>query len=494
MVRDTFDKIKAQENIRENLIQLKSEIREPHGKTALLYYMGKDYVVLLDLLSHEEPKVRKNAALIIGELGIEEALAGLFEAYEKEEQMFVRSSYLAAMKKLEFTCYIEQFEEKLKELGNISLNNENKKHIEEEMRLLNQLILKARGVKKHVFNGYQVPSQVVLLTNRNYPEVTLKQLEGIKAKEFNAGIIAESKDLREILPIRTYSELLFMLEDIKSIEFDPALGAKALAESSLLDFLGKRHEGVPPFYFRIELKAKLDLSKRSTFTKRFSAELERFTDRRLLNSTSDYEWELRLIENKEGRLNVLIKLYTLEDERFQYRKNVIAASIQPSVAALTAELAKGYLKEGAQVLDPFCGVGTMLIERNKMVKAGTMYGLDVFGEAIERAKENSSISGDKIYYINRNFFDFKHEYLFDEIITNMPRATGQKDENEVYELYRRFFLKAGEHVNKDGVLILYSHNREYVHKLYNRSKYKMLEEFEISKKEGAYLLVLKVTG
>lgn len=494
MVRDTFDKIKARENIRENLIQLKAELKEASGKTALLYYMGNDYQVLLELLSHEEAKVRKNAALIIGELGIEETLSSLYDAYEKEEQLFVKSSYLSAMKNFDYACYLDKLEERLKTLGGIPLSSDNKKHVEEEMRLLSQLLLKLKGIKKHTFSGYQVPSQVVLLTNRNYAQATLKQLEGIKAKEFNAGVIAECGDLNKVLPVRTYSELLFMLEDIRSIEFDAVLGAKALAESSLLAFLEQRHEGVPPFYFRIELKAKVDLSKRSTFTKKLSAEVERLTGRRLLNSTSDYEWELRLIENKEGRLNVLVKLYTLADERFRYRKNVIAASIQPSVAALVAVLAKDYLKEEAQVLDPFCGVGTMLIERNKAVKAGTMYGLDVFSEAIERAKENTDASGDKIYYINRNFFDFKHDYLFDEIITNMPRAIGHKEEEEIYELYRRFFIKAGEHVKEGGVIILYSHNRDYVHKLYNRSKYRMLEEFEISKKEGAYVFVLKVIG
>ncbi|SHO54034.1 methyltransferase [Anaerocolumna xylanovorans] len=494
MIRDTFDKIKAQENIRENLILLKTEVKEASGKTALLYYMGNDYTVLLELLSHEEAKVRKNAALIIGELGIEETLSSLYDAYEKEEQMFVRSAYLSAMKNFDYTCYLDKFEERVEELGATTLSSDNKKHVEEEMRILSQLIRKLKGVKKHTFSGYQVPSQVVLLTNRNHTEATLRQLDGVKAKEFNAGIIAECKDLNKILPVRTYSELLFMLEDIRNIEFDAVLGAKALAESSLLAFLEQRHEGLPPFYFRIELKAKVDLSKRSTFTKKLSAELERLTGRRMINSTSDYEWELRLIENREGRLNVLVKLYTLTDERFRYRKNVIAASIQPSVAALVAVLAKDYLKEGAQVLDPFCGVGTMLIERNSAVKAGTMYGLDVFGEAIERAKENTAANGDKIYYINRNFFDFKHEYPFDEIITNMPRAVGQREEDEVYELYKRFFIKTSEHLNKGGIIILYSHNRDYVHKSYNHSKYRILEEFEISKKEGAYVFVLKVIG
>ena len=40
-------------------------------------------------------------------------------------------------------------------------------------------------------------------------------------------------------------------------------------------------------------------------------------------------------------------------------------------------LAKPYLKEDAAVLDPFCGVGTMLIERNKVLPARSLYGIDI---------------------------------------------------------------------------------------------------------------------
>ena len=100
-----------------------------------------------------------------------------------------------------------------------------------------------------------------------------------------------------------------------------------------------------------------------------SAELERLTRRRLINSPSDYEIELRLIENKTGRLNVLVKYNTINDTRFAYRKESVAASIKPVNAALFVELAKDYMIPDAQVLDPFCGVGTMLIERQMKVKA-----------------------------------------------------------------------------------------------------------------------------
>ncbi len=77
------------------------------------------------------------------------------------------------------------------------------------------------------------------------------------------------------------------------------------------------------------------------------------------------------------------------------------------------------------MLDPFCGVGVLLVERDFLVPAGDMYGVDIFGEAILMARENARTAGMNINYINRDIFDFTHKHLFDEIVTDMP-ARGKK--------------------------------------------------------------------
>ena len=41
------------------------------------------------------------------------------------------------------------------------------------------------------------------------------------------------------------------------------------------------------------------------------------------------------------------------------------------------------------MLDPFCGTATLLIERYRRKKAAHLYGVDIFGEAIEGARENA---------------------------------------------------------------------------------------------------------
>ena len=67
----------------------------------------------------------------------------------------------------------------------------------------------------------------------------------------------------------------------------------------------------------------------------------------------------------------------------------MAASIAPVNAALAVELARPYLRENGQVLDPFCGVGTMLTERAKALPAHDLYGVDIYRDAIEKARRNA---------------------------------------------------------------------------------------------------------
>lgn len=491
MIKDTYQEIVDEKDLRQNLSKLKKELKEGGNKHALLYYLAGNYEVFFELLSNEDAKVRKNVALVMGELGVDIFLEPIYEAYENETKLFVRSSYLTALRELDYRKYLPQLKHKLEELNAQEIPEESKKHRAEEMRMLSNLVVTMEGVKTHEFIGYHEPSNLVLLTNRNHIHVTMEELKTMHAKSFNAGVMVKTNQLEDVLAIRTYQELLFRVEGMKVCEYDPLQAAKTLVSSELLPFLKQRHKGNTPFYFRIELKSKMEMDKRSDFTKKLASEMERLSNRALINSTSNYEVELRLIENKEKKFNILVKLYTLKNPRFSYRREVIPTSIRVMNAALTVALTKEYMKEDAQVLDPFCGVGTMLIERHKVVKANTMYGVDVSGEAIKKARTNTEQAKQIIHYVNRDFKSFRHEYLFDEIITNLPAAIGHKKETEIYELYQMFFEQAKEHLKKDGIMILYSHNREYVKRLANYHRFRIVKEYEISMKEGTYVIVLR---
>ena len=213
-----------------------------------------------------------------------------------------------------------------------------------------------------------------------------------------------------------------------------------------------------------------------------------------MNSTTDYELEIRLIETKEGDYVPFAKLFTLKVKRFQYRKNAIAMSIHPANAALLVSLAKPYMKEYAQILDPCCGVGTMLIERDICVPAREKYGIDIFGDAIEMARENAALAGEKINFIHRDYLDFKHAYKFDEIITNMP-VRGRKTKEEMDDFYAAFFEKSKEVLTDCGIIIMYSNEVGFVKKqLRLHREYNLLQQFTIRKKTQDTLFIIEYRG
>ena len=336
----------------------------------------------------------------------------------------------------------------------------------------------------------------------------IKQLPDIMtadAKLMNAGIRLKTAALDQLMEVRTWQEMLFLVQGMKTCEKDPSKAADVIASSKLMEFLEERHKGEFPFYFRVEVKMqspsfvgknkeqqeKQALEAKQKFVKKFVASLEEKSQGKLINSTSDYEVELRLVENKDGKFNVMVKLYTMEDHRFDYRKEVVASSIRPVNAALLVQLAKEYMIEEARVLDPFCGVGTMLVERQKKIPADTSYGLDIFEEAVEKARKNTEAAEQLVHYINRDCFTFTHEYLFDEIFTNMPFAQGRKTPLEIYEIYDKFFETARKLVRSGGVLILYSHDKTYVEKLSYKHGYEILKKEQINVKEDTWLYVLK---
>ena len=133
----------------------------------------------------------------------------------------------------------------------------------------------------------------------------------------------------------------------------------------------------------------------------------------------------------------------------------------------------------------------MLIERHKAVPANTSYGLDILEEAVDKAKINTEAAHQVIHYINRDFFRFTHEHLFDEVITDMPFKMGRTTEEEIRELYERFFRSIKQHLKEDATLILYSHNRGLIRQMAGGNGFSVVKECEISKKEGTYVYVLK---
>lgn len=494
MIREYYEKICAGEQVRENLIALREALKEERGRRAFAYLLGGDFSCLCGLLKDEDPKVRKNAALILGKMESEDLLPVLFDAYKNETTRFIRSDYLKAISCMDYEALTGALEAQLAKLRSAKPAPEEQKHVSEEIRTLQAMVLRYRNVKRHKFTGSQAKANVILVTNRCQRGATARQIEKGKITMLAGGIKIEGARIGALLPIRTYSEMLFPIETAALEIGWPEAAGRAVAGSALT-WLRRLHQGDGPFLFRIELKSRISQEKKGAYIRKLSDAVEQASAGALVNSVNDYEVEIRLLERKDGTFVPMLKLFTIPDRRFAYRAESVAASIAPVNAALTVELARPYLKEGAQILDPFCGVGTMLIERSRAVAAGPMYGIDLFGEAIEKARRNTERADSRVYYINKDFFEFEHGYLFDEIITDMPQTTASRTKRELRGLYRAFFDKAKRHLKEDAVMVLYTTEPQYViESVRELGGYCIEEKFTLNEKNGTIVFVIRRDG
>ena len=93
-------------------------------------------------------------------------------------------------------------------------------------------------------------------------------------------------------------------------------------------------------------------------------------------------------------------------------------------------------------------------------------------------------------FIHKDYLDFKHNYLFDEIIANMPqRGKRTKEEQDLF--YRGFFDKSEELLAPGGILMLYSNENGFVKKQIRlHPAFWLCKEFLIQEKEQFYLYII----
>lgn len=488
-MEEIVQELLQQENVREKLIALRERLRAGEDARRLKQLMEEKGNPLGELLHHEDPKVRKNAALLLGELGCQEQLAELFLVYQQEETLFVRADYLKAMQQLDYGACLPQLQQRLEEMVADEVPPERQKHYREEIRQLEQMLLAEGKRERHGFCGMDKPFDVVLVTNRLHRETTVSEIPKYPVVLTPLGVKVTGAKPSDLLSARTFRELLFSL-NVKAVGPDPVECGGALAASDLMEVLERGLGQLGTCTFRITVMGRLTLEQRSSFAKRCGFELEQRTARRLVNAPKDYEVELKLYPRRDGAYLPLVKFLGFPDGRFSYRRKTVASSMHPSQAALMAALAKPYLKEKGQILDPFCGVGTMLLERDQAVGAGTMYGVDIFGEAVAGARENAQAADRKIYVVHKDFMEFTHAYLFDEIFTDMP-PRGKRTKEEQEQLYAGFFRQADRLLVPGGIIVMYSNEEGQIKKqLRLTGEFRLLKEYPMQEKGGYAMYII----
>lgn len=483
MCETNLMELSRNENIRDNLRYLKEFLKDPANVQKFKQLPGYSNKLIASFLDNEDPKVRKNAVTVMGLLSEKEFSETIADHYFREKTLFVKSAYLNALVSYDYSPYASELEERRKYLENGNFDEADLKHVAAELKVLQKMTeKKTTGHKEHIFRNPSEPVEVIFTAPGEFRQYLSKELKASGGKDVHevfCGVMAKSSDIKKLSSVRIYKDMFFPVNNMKSVcKADiPA----AVCHGNLFEILDRLHvKAEYPFYFRLTAK-DMDLSD-------IAVRIQTLSGQKLVNSVSDYEAELRIIPGNEQRYGIFLKLRTRKDRRFAYRINTVATSMSTVNAAFTVYTARNFMKENAQIIDPFCGVGTLLIERAKSVKAGFMYGTDTFGTAISYARENAEKAGLDINYINRNYFDFTSGYLFDEIITEMPRT----EKEEADEFYRKFFYKSDKLLKDDGIMIIVSREMGLVKKYIRlMKKYGLLLECPLGSRDGSVIYVIK---
>ena len=529
-----FDSLITSDNPRTLLSQIRQLLKDCPGALRdedVFYSYATVEPIILACLTHEDAKTRKNAALVLqtiaeeygmdifGDDQVEDPAASdeaptasdlpsaevasyLYAAYKAEETMFVRSAYLEALKCFDCEPYRAELMERLTFLKEESWAEGDLKHVREERHAIESLFEASASEMKSEFKGLDREMGILLVIDEAVREAAQTEL-GAGARVVPGGVRLTTSSWKKVQSCRLYKEALFPVPLRKGSQITISNMGSLVADSKLIPMVDEllkaagdstqtgsagENAGAREHPFRMEIRSSSDEDRSGAALKRAAAELEEASKGRLRNSKTAYEFTLVLMAKRDGSLSPYIKLPDSTDHRFDYRKNSEATSMSAVMAAEAVQMIRPYLKDGAQVIDPFAGVGTLLIERAKAVPHGDLYATDIYGHAVIGGRENAELAGVNISYINRDFFDFKHDYPFDEVITEFPDLFN-KEAEEKEEFFRNFFQSAMEVTADKAMLFLISAEDKVMHKhIRLNPELRIVSEIEFRGHEKIYVI------
>lgn len=407
--------------------------REPARKQAALHVAQ-----LLPCLAYDDAKVRKNAAVLLGALGEASAVPALVQALEQEQQQFARPSLILALGALGGKQARQAIQ---------ALPEPQGAHAQAESEAIQKALSRLAPQQALTFTGFTQPTPVLLVPVSGLFDSLADEAAqlGITLDKQGTYARAQCTDLDALFAMRCFQEALL------PVASDVAYTPEAVYEAvqPFYQTLCTMHSG-STFATRLELRNAKGIDRKA-FASRFFALAGEGAFR---NSPSSYDIEFRIV-GSGGHAQVYCKLHTYVDTRFAYRQGSVAASIHPAAAAAALRCHHALLQPGARVLDPFCGSGTMLIERNMLNEASALHGVDISRPACAIARRNAKaahIRSMPVY--NRDIIGFQTDEPYDEIISNMPfgNRVGNHSENET--LYRKFVAQADSLLREGGLMLL----------------------------------------
>ncbi len=385
-------------------------------------------------LKSDEPKARKNAARLLGELMHGEDAAVLADALKAEQTRFVVPSILLALgsaggpgAKAALDTYTPP----------VAADDTERKYTEEIISAHQKaLAALSRDLPLPAQKKLPAAQEIFAVAPAGFAPVLQKELAslGFSGTLTANGVLVQTDDIARLHRARCMVEAL--LPAASGIAADPVQ-----ISGSAEKLLNKP--------YRIELRNYS--GERSAFIRALSAALGGG------DNPSRYLDELRVVCAADARCDVFVRHCNVPDQRFNYRKQAIAASIAPSLAACLARFALPYVSaEHIFALDPFCGSGTLLFELEKAAPGCSVLGVDVSAAALAAARTNAQAAKSRAHFVQKDILRFEPKTAFDLVITNMPfgNRVGSHETNE--PLYRGFIRLLPRLLAPGGVALLYT--------------------------------------
>ncbi len=461
-----------------------------------------DRKLLYRLLGSDDAKMRKNIARLIGQLLIAADVLPLAEALEHESKRLVIPSMilaLGAIKTPEAISVLHAYQVKPAQEA------AEEKHVKAELEALKAALSAFQELSRHTFKEFSSKMPLELRCGRGLERALAEELAELDVRDVTPGRVTLALDRWERLKVsRIWREALIPLSrgvevstDTAQAVKDSAVAIAAAAGHKMLAILKDVYGGETPYAFRVELAGQSEL------TKAVARALETVEGgRSLVNAPSNYEAELRVqlyaakpqtakkgaAEHSTQQAALYLKLYLTPDRRFAYRKGAVPASIHPANAAGVIRLAKPYLKEGATVLDPCCGSGTLLWERGIYGPCRSLTGVDLQKSALQVAAENykavraGGMQGAKVAckLICSDFLKYRPEQPVDELFANLPFGNRVGSHEENLRLYKGLAQRIPQWVKPGGIAVLYTMEGKLLEQcIYGQSRLKILKQHKV---------------
>ncbi len=412
-------------------------------------------------LSDGDAKTRKNAAVLLGALENTDYVPFLIDALDGEAQQFVRPSMILALGALGGSLAREA-------LMHLSIPKGDGKHARAEQDAIQKAKSRLMPTQSRSFTALPKPMEIYLAPVSGLVEVLIREGtdKGFPFTLRNGYAVIKTADYPALFNLRCFYEALIPLA--AQVPMNPKALAAVLHKLGIYDLLCSMHDGVGPFGLRLELRT--EILDRGAFASMFFATLPKAA---FINAPSSYDVELRAIQ-KDETATLMLRLYGFSDPRFSYRSEAVPASMHPTAAAAILYAHRDLMDPEHSVLDPFCGAGTLLIERARIMGARSLTGLDISPAAWRIARTNLDNACLHAKVFNRDCRGYTVKDKVHEIICNLPFGHRVGSHGDNHKLYDDVLSQWPDLLHENGFILAITNDKQLFSSLAKRHGYRIV--------------------